>query len=74
MRSRIRRKWRYRLKSWYSTKDAGTVTARHISRRKSGMSIKGMDWKRSIRQRLSDLMQRVQTWVLYGTVVRRKAE
>lgn len=53
----IRRKWRYRLKSQYSTKGAETVTARHISRRKSGMSIKEMDWKRSIGQRLLDLMQ-----------------
>ena len=45
------------LKSRYSTKGAGTVTARHISKRKSGMSIKGMDWKRSIRQRLLALMR-----------------
>lgn len=51
MHSHIRRKWRYRLKSQYSTKGAETVTARHISRRKSGMSIKEMDWKRSYRSK-----------------------
>lgn len=37
------------VKSRYSTKGVGIATARHISRRKSGMSIKGMDWKRRIR-------------------------
>ena len=50
-------KWRYRLKSRYSTKGVGIATVERISKRKNGMSIKGMDWKRSIRQRLLNLIQ-----------------
>ena len=40
-----------RLDNWFPNRTW------HTNRQKNGMSIKGMDWKRSIRQRLSDLMQ-----------------
>ena len=59
------------MKNWYSTKGAETVTARHISRRKSGMSIKGMDWKKKYKAKTVgfDAMIVVLWWYAIVTTV-----